>query len=204
MCRRFRESHAKELPKLFHTFAIILRCYKLVRNNSFRIRPHLWLTDRCSALRCDRRPRQFGKAIKAFSRWVAHHYFNLPLRYIGFGGEGKQVRDLLHIQDLCELIGSIVNSLREHSGDVLNVGGGIERSISLMELTELCRRVVGNAVATSGISDTAGFDVPLYVSDCRKLFTRSDGRPKRSRETLVADIYQWIRANERMLKPIFT
>ena len=150
-------------------------------------------------------PGQFGKADQGvFTMWVAHHYFKVPVRYIGFGGEGKQVRDLLHIQDLCELTGSIVKSLGEHSGDVLNVGGGIERSISLMELTELCRRVVGNSVATSGISDTAGFDVPLYVSDCRKVFARSDWRPKRSVEALVADICQWIRANEGALKPIFT
>jgi CDP-paratose 2-epimerase len=136
--------------------------------------------------------------------WVAHHYFNRPVRYTGFGGEGKQVRDLLHIQDLCELIGSLVNSGSEHSGDVLNVGGGIERSISLMELTELCRRVVGTSVATSGVSETAEFDVPLYVSDCRRVFARSQWRPKRSVETLVADIFQWIRANEIALKPIFT
>jgi CDP-paratose 2-epimerase len=150
-------------------------------------------------------PGQFGKADQGvFTMWVAHHYFKTPVRYIGFGGEGKQVRDLLHIQDLCELTGSIVNSPDKHSGDVLNVGGGIERSISLMELTELCRRVVGNTVPATGISDTAGFDVPLYVSDCRKMFAQSEWRPKRSVETLVADIHQWIRANESALKPIFT
>jgi CDP-paratose 2-epimerase len=150
-------------------------------------------------------PGQFGKADQGvFTMWVAHHYFKLPVRYIGFGGEGKQVRDLLHIQDLCELTGNIVDSLEKHSGDVWNVGGGIERSISLMELTALCRRVVGNSVTTSGISETAGFDVPVYVSDCRKMFARSNWRPKHSVETLVADILQWIRANEKALKPIFT
>ncbi|HET9132337.1 MAG TPA: NAD-dependent epimerase/dehydratase family protein, partial [Terriglobia bacterium] len=64
-------------------------------------------------------PGQFGKADQGvFTMWVAHHYFNRPVRYIGFGGEGKQVRDLLHIQDLCELTGSIAGSLDEHSGDV--------------------------------------------------------------------------------------
>jgi CDP-paratose 2-epimerase len=136
--------------------------------------------------------------------WVAHHYFNCPVRYIGFGGEGKQVRDLLHIEDLCELTGRIVKSVNVYEGDVLNVGGGIERSISLMELTQLCRKVVGNEVTTAGLSDTAGFDVPLYVSDCNRLFSRSDWRPKRSVEILVVDIFQWIRANESALKPLFT
>jgi CDP-paratose 2-epimerase len=150
-------------------------------------------------------PGQFGKADQGvFTMWVAHHYFNRPVRYIGFGGEGKQVRDLLHIQDLCELTGRIVNSTKEYTGDVLNVGGGIERSVSLAELTQLCRKVVGNEVPTTGGSDTAGFDVPLYVSDCRRLFTRSDWRPQRSVETVVSDVYRWIRSNETALKPIFT
>jgi len=150
-------------------------------------------------------PGQFGKADQGvFTMWVAHHHFRRAVRYIGFGGAGKQVRDLLHIQDLCELILQIVNAPKEYSGDVLNVGGGHERSISLMELTEMCRKVVGNSVVTSGVSETAGFDVPIYVSDCRKLFARSSWRPKRSVEKLVTDTHHWIRENENALKPIFT
>jgi CDP-paratose 2-epimerase len=150
-------------------------------------------------------PGQFGKADQGvFTMWVAHHYFKRPVRYIGFGGEGKQVRDLLHIEDLCELTGRIVKSTNVYEGDVLNVGGGVDRSISLMELTQLCTKVVGNEVTTAGLSDTAGFDVPLYVSDCSRLFSRSDWRPKCSVESIVADIFQWIRANEAALKPLFT
>jgi CDP-paratose 2-epimerase len=150
-------------------------------------------------------PGQFGKADQGvFTMWVAHHYFNRPVRYFGFGGEGKQVRDLLHIQDLCELIGRVVASKAEFAGDVMNVGGGIDRSVSLMELTTICRSVVGNEVATSALAETAGFDVPLYISDCRKLFSRSEWRPKRSVESLVSDIFDWIRENETALKPIFT
>ena len=150
-------------------------------------------------------PGQFGKSDQGvFTMWVANHYFNRPVRYIGFGGEGKQVRDLLHIQDLCDLTGRIVESASVYEGDVLNVGGGIERSISLTELTQLCRKVVGREVPTAGVSDTASFDVPLYVSDCSRLFSRSDWRPKLSVETLVSDIYQWIGSNEASPKPLFT
>ncbi len=150
-------------------------------------------------------PGQFGKADQGvFTMWVAHHHFKRPVRYMGFGGAGKQVRDLLHIQDLCELIVNIVASPGECSGDVVNVGGGHERSISLMELTEICRTVVGNSVVTSGTPETAGFDVPIYISDCRKLFARSSWRPRRSVEKLVSDTHHWIRENESALKPLFT
>jgi len=150
-------------------------------------------------------PGQFGKADQGvFTMWVAHHYFKRPVQYLGFGGKGKQVRDLLHIQDLCELISSVIASKVEFTGDVLNVGGGIDRSVSLLELTDICRSVVGSEVPASCLPDTAGFDVPLYISDCRKLFSGSDWRPKRSVESLVTDIFDWIRVNETILKPIFT
>jgi hypothetical protein len=55
-----------------------------------------------------------------------------------------------------------------------------------MELTQLFRKVVGNEVTTAGVSDTAGFDVPLFVSDCSRLFSRSDWR---SVEKLAVDIF---------------
>src|SRR5205823_893212 len=50
-------------------------------------------------------PWQMGKADQGVvTLWAAAHYFRQPLRYIGFGGAGKQVRDILHIEDLCDLV----------------------------------------------------------------------------------------------------
>ena len=50
-------------------------------------------------------PWQFGKQDQGFvSLWVANHLFNKKLSYIGFGGYGHQVRDILHIEDACEII----------------------------------------------------------------------------------------------------
>src|SRR5207253_150096 len=50
-------------------------------------------------------PGQFGKVDQGvFTWWIAHHYFKKPLEYTGFGGQGKQVRDLLHPLDLFDLI----------------------------------------------------------------------------------------------------
>ena len=56
-------------------------------------------------------PGQFGKTDQGFvSLWVARHWFGLPLRYVGFGGTGKQVRDLLHPADLVALVLKTVRS----------------------------------------------------------------------------------------------
>jgi CDP-paratose 2-epimerase len=149
-------------------------------------------------------PGQFGKADQGvFTMWVAHHYFRRPLRYTGFGGSGRQVRDLLHVADLCDLVESTVKLDVPFGGDVFNIGGGKERSTSLAELTRLCRDVVGHIVPIASVADTADVDVPIYVSDSRKFFLRSAWRPARSVETIVLDTLQWIRANESTLQRIF-
>ena len=64
-----------------------------------------------------------------FTYWMLAHHFGRPLTYIGFGGNGKQVRDLLHVEDLVDLLDEqLARSGRAGRRDVFNVGGGRERS----------------------------------------------------------------------------
>lgn len=72
--------------------------------------------------------------------WVAKHHYKQPLSYIGYGGTGKQVRDVLHVKDLYRLLEIELKNINAHSGQVYNVGGGLERSVSLLELTRLSRK----------------------------------------------------------------
>ena len=147
-------------------------------------------------------PGQFGKVDQGvFTMWVARHYFQQPLRYTGFGGKGKQVRDLLHPADLFELI---MKSGNLRPGAVYNAGGGQEISVSLAELTDLCRTVVGKNVRIGSVAESTGVDVPLYISDCRRIVSDTGWRPTRSVETIVSDIFDWIRSNESILRPLFT
>ena len=142
-------------------------------------------------------PWQMGKVDQGvFTYWMLAHYFKRPLGYIGFGGSGKQVRDLVHIDDVIELVDAQLAFPEEWSGHVANAGGGREISLSLREATELCAEITGNQidVGTSG-EDRAG-DVPLYISDCSKLFERSDWRPTRDAKQILSDTFDWIRANE--------
>ena len=149
-------------------------------------------------------PGQFGKVDQGvFTLWVAHHYFKKSLKYTGFGGKGKQVRDLLHPLDLFTLIKKQLAGLNEHSGHVFNVGGGYKASTSLLELTTLCQEIVGNKVAVGEEAESPSVDIPLYISDHRKVSEAFDWFPERSVSTIVADITQWIRANEEQLKHIF-
>lgn len=144
-------------------------------------------------------PGQFGKSDQGvFTMWVLHHFFRRPLRYTGFGGTGKQVRDLLHPADLFELIQKQLEVISSHSGQVFNVGGGLARSTSLHELTEICHAALGE-VPISGDPETSWVDIPLYISDCARAQSTFGWEPTRSLSEIVADIIDWIRHNEKAL-----
>jgi CDP-paratose 2-epimerase len=84
-------------------------------------------------------PWQMGKVDQGFFvLWAARHLYDGTLYYSGFGGKGHQVRDVLHIADLFDLMNRQVDCFERHSGQVYNVGGGLGCSISLAELTERC------------------------------------------------------------------
>lgn len=148
-------------------------------------------------------PGQMGKTDQGVvTLWVARHVYQRPLRYIGFGGSGKQVRDVLHIDDLVRLILLELENLPRVSGSVFNVGGGASRSISLLELTELCRRVTGNSTEIQGDPTPRPADVPWYVSDCRRIETAIGWTPRRSVEETVGDIHSWILRNKSELEHV--
>jgi CDP-paratose 2-epimerase len=149
-------------------------------------------------------PGQFGKVDQGvFTLWVANHYFKKPLKYMGFGGAGKQVRDLLHPSDLYDLMIKQREKINELSGEIFNVGGGRGISTSLLELTALCQTATGNRVAIGSNSDTTSVDIPVYISDYAYVSKVFNWRPKRSVEMIVQDIVSWIRTNEQQLCVIF-
>jgi CDP-paratose 2-epimerase len=157
------------------------------------------IIDRCGVIAG---PGQFGKVDQGvFTLWVLSHYFKKPLRYTGFGGQGKQVRDLLHPADLFDLVCRQLASISDHSGEVFNVGGGPDVSVSLRELTGICSELLGEMPIGSD-PETSWVDVPLYVSDCAKARKAFGWRPARGVRTIVTDIIEWVRANESALRSL--
>jgi CDP-paratose 2-epimerase len=141
-------------------------------------------------------PWQMGKVDQGvFTHWMLAHYFRKPLSYIGFGGHGKQVRDLLHALDLVDLVERQLLDPAKWDGQTVNAGGGREISLSLRETTEICRRLTGNEVPLTPVAETRQGDVPIYLSDCTRLFEFDEWRPKRGAEQVLADIHEWIAAD---------
>ncbi len=155
------------------------------------------VVDRCGVIAG---PWQMGRVDQGvFAFWVLHHHFGIPLRYIGWGGAGRQVRDLLHVDDLVDLVDAQLRDREHWSGVVANVGGGPERSLSLAEATEICRVLTGNEVSIEPVAEDRYGDVPIYVSDNSRLHTHTDWRPSRSAEQTLADIHEWATAHAEPL-----
>jgi CDP-paratose 2-epimerase len=150
-------------------------------------------------------PGQFGKVDQGvITLWVARHYFKRPLIFMGFGGKGKQVRDLLHPEDLFILIKKQLAQIEDCAGSIFNIGGGREVSVSLLELTALCREVTGNRVPIEEQPQTSAVDIPLYISDYERAADTFDWRPTKAVAQIVEEIFNWIKEDEAHLKPLFS
>jgi len=145
-------------------------------------------------------PWQMGKVDQGvFTHWMLAFYFKRPLSYLGFGGQGKQVRDLLHMADLADLIDDQLLRPEHWSGAVVNVGGGRPVSLSLRETSALCEEITGNELAVACDPTTRAGDVRIYISDARGLGRFTDWAPSRGTREILADIFAWIQEHERHL-----
>jgi CDP-paratose 2-epimerase len=146
-------------------------------------------------------PWQMGKVDQGvFTYWMLAHHFRRPLQYIGFGGQGKQVRDLLHVEDLLELLDDQFQDPERWDGATVNIGGGRDCSLSLLETTALCAEITGNTISVGSSVQTRPGDVPVYISDCRRLFELTRWCPHHGAQDVLADTHAWICAHEDALR----
>jgi CDP-paratose 2-epimerase len=148
-------------------------------------------------------PWQMGKIDQGvFVLWVAKHYFKQSLSYIGYGGEGKQVRDFIHIDDLYSSIKLQLENFEEYNAGTYNIGGGLNNSISLLELTALCQEITGNVIDISSVKEDRPADLRFFITDSSLFLKKSGLSWNKDAKQTVNDIYHWIKDNEKELKPI--
>ena len=123
----------------------------------------VWI-DRCGVLAG---AGQFGGPEQGiFSYWVNAHLRRRPLRYLGFDGSGKQVRDAFHPRDLAALLETQMRTEREGGRRIYNVGGGVRNAMSLAQLTAWCDGRFGPHAPESG-GEERPYDIPWMVMDSR-------------------------------------
>jgi CDP-paratose 2-epimerase len=145
---------------------------------------------------------QFGKSEQGWVTWwaIAFH-FGLPLKYIGWGG--KQVRDILFVDDVCRLVELEIKQADCIAGHVFNVGGGMQRSLSLIEATSLLRREFGRDVPISLEPQPRQADQIVYVTDNRKVERALGWSPKIGIDEGYERIIRWIKGNEAPLRELY-
>jgi CDP-paratose 2-epimerase len=131
---------------------------------------------------------QFGTAEQGiFSFWLHAWRAQKSLRYIGFGGKGLQVRDALHPGDLADLILKQIQNPEAKWNRICNVSGGVDQSMSLLELSDWCRERFGPHDVASDPQERQ-FDIPWMVLDSARARTLWNWKARRPLFSILEEI----------------
>ncbi|HEX6502606.1 MAG TPA: GDP-mannose 4,6-dehydratase [Terriglobales bacterium] len=147
---------------------------------------------------CIAGPRQFGNEDQG---WVAHFLYSAMRRdAITIYGDGRQVRDVLAVEDLLRAFEAVRSRLNRTAGEIYNVGGGLKNSVSLLELMAEIRRFTGQHLEYDMQPVRPG-DQALYVTDFEKLRRHTGWEPKMSLEQILENMYEWWKENRELFQP---
>jgi CDP-paratose 2-epimerase len=148
----------------------------------------VWI-DRCGVIGG---PGQFGKVDQGIlSFWVYSFLLNRPLKYIGFDGSGKQVRDFVRAEDVASLVAQQILDPARCDRRIFNVGGGNANAFSLLELSKICRSFFHSDMGVESSSEERVFDIPYYVTDIRRVEEHWDWSPSVRGRSIVTQVCEW-------------
>lgn len=137
-------------------------------------------------------PRQFGIEDQGWVAWFA--IASLLGRDITIFGDGKQVRDVLHVQDLVHAYEAAILAPDRVAGQAFNVGGGPRRVISLIDLVGMLERRLGRKIPLKWADWRPG-DQRVYISDVRKLERALNWTPAIDVDQGIDGLLDWVDAN---------
>lgn len=142
---------------------------------------------------------QFGHADQGWVVWWAiAHWLRLPLTY--FGWQGKQVRDVLFVEDMLALLDCQLAKIASFRGEVFNLGGGAANAISLCEATKCMQEISGRSTTITISDEARKGDVLLYWTDNRRAMNKLGWQPQTNLRTGFTRVFDWIRQNEAELR----
>lgn len=144
---------------------------------------------------CQYGPRQFGNEDQG---WVAHFIIAAHKgRDINIYGDGKQVRDILYVDDLVRAFRMAAQAIDKTAGQIYNIGGGPENTISLLELVSDLEQLVGRKIKLHFGPWRPG-DQPVYISDIRRAQEHFGWQPQISKTEGVRRLLEWVRQNSEL------
>jgi CDP-paratose 2-epimerase len=146
---------------------------------------------------------QFGHTDQGWVVWWAiAHWFKLPLTYLGW--QGKQVRDVLFIQDMLAALDAQISQIDQFRGEVFNLGGGPANAISLCEATKAMQEISSHSTSVTYSDQARKGDIVLYWTDNRKAAQKLGWQPRVDLRTGFTRIFDWIRENEMELRSSYS
>lgn len=144
-------------------------------------------------------PNQFGIEDQGWVSWFS--IASLFDKNITVYGNGKQVRDVLHVSDLIELYMSVIDNIEICSGKIYNVGGGIDNTLSLLELLDLLKTKLNKNIQYS-FSDWRPGDQKIYISDIENIKKDIGWEPKINVIEGLNLMFDWIIDNKQIFKTL--
>jgi CDP-paratose 2-epimerase len=141
-------------------------------------------------------PRQFGIEDQG---WVAWFVIAAILgRPITIYGDGKQIRDVLYVDDLLDAYDLAIERIDQTAGNVYNIGGGPLNTLSIwQEFGPLLRDLLGRDIPI-GRGDWRPGDQKVYVSDIRKAENELGWKPKISVEAGIRRLFEWVQTHQEL------
>src|SRR6266702_2556343 len=147
---------------------------------------------------CIAGPRQFGTEDQG---WVAHFLYSaLQGRPVIIYGDGRQVRDVLYIEDLLAAFEAAYERQETTAGQIYNVGGGADNAISLLELIERIEKLLHKRVTYRFCESRPG-DQSIYLTDFTKLRQHIGWSPRISVPQTIENIRDWWKHNQQLFAP---
>lgn len=145
-------------------------------------------------------PNQFGIEDQG---WLAWFIIALTMgNDITIYGDGKQIRDILFIDDLVSLFDLAVVNKDKVSGKIYNVGGGIANTLSVWhEFSPILEKLFGRKI-NAKFADWRPGDQKVYVSDIRQVERELGWKPEVGVEEGIKRLFDWVQNNKSMLKNI--
>jgi CDP-paratose 2-epimerase len=137
-------------------------------------------------------PRQFGVEDQGWVAWFA--IASMVGRDITIFGDGKQVRDVLHVEDLLRAYEAAIRAPEKVAGEAFNVGGGPDQVLSLLDLVGLLENRLGKRIPLRW-DDWRPGDQQVYISDIRKLQSTLNWKPEIDVGTGIAQLLDWVERN---------
>jgi CDP-paratose 2-epimerase len=143
---------------------------------------------------CIAGPRQLGNEDQG---WIAHFLYSaLERKRLTIYGDGRQVRDVLCVCDLVRAFEKVRSQIETTAGQIYNVGGGIENSVSLREVMDEVQEITGRRVQFETRRPRPG-DQLYYVTDFSKLRSHTGWKPQFNvRQTIKAILGWWKQQRE--------